>query len=400
MAIPLFTDNLVSHKHSQRLLPAMAAAAIILFSGCDKADQGSGGTAGSMPAMPVTVIEARPQQVPMIIEAVGQTEGSKDIEVRARVSGILTRQRYTEGDRVKKGTALFTIDRAPFEIALAQARAALEQDRANLEKATREAARLKPLVDEKAVSQLELDNANTTLLTAQAAVMASEARLREAQLNLSYTDVSAPITGITDRARFSEGTLVTPGSATSLLTTMHSSDPIWVRFGLSEHEALQLHNTDSKPGVKLILADGSTYDASGKLNFTASTIDSNTGMVQIRAVFPNATAILLPGQFVRVQLTIGEREAYLVPQAAMTQTDQGKLVFTVTADNTVAPRPVETDGWMGHDWVITKGLAPGDRIITDNLMKLRPGAAVMPHAAGAEPIPVASKPGTAKSGHE
>jgi membrane fusion protein (multidrug efflux system) len=321
----------------------------------------------------------------VIIESVGLTEGSMDVEVRARVSGILTKQLYKEGDKVKEGSVLFTIDRAPFEIALAQARAALEQAKANLEMAKREAARLKPLVGQKAVSQKEADDANTTLLTAQASLLASEATVRDAELNLSYTDVTAPISGVTDRAQFSQGTLVTPGAASSLLTTMHIIDPIWVRFGFAESEAAQLRKAGGKTEVKLLLADGSTYDMPGKLNYTASTVDPNTGMVQMRAAFPNPHATLLPGQFVRAQVTIGERQAYLVPQAAVSQTDQGKMLFTVAPDNTVAPRPVETDGWSGHDWVVTKGLAPGDKIITDNLMKLRPGAAVMPHAPGEGP---------------
>jgi membrane fusion protein (multidrug efflux system) len=378
---------------------AIAPVIIILLTGCGKKGQDASElAAGGMPPMPVTVIEARLQPAPVIIEAVGQTEGSKDVEVRARVSGILTQQRYKEGDKVKKGAPLFTIDRAPFEIALAQARAAHAQDKANLEKAEREAGRLTPLVAEKAISQIELDNATTTLLTARAAVMSSAARMREAKLNLSYTHVSAPITGITDRAQFSEGTLVAPGTASSLLTTMHSIDPIWVRFGLSENETAQLRQTGNNAEVNLLLADGSTYAMPGKLNFTASTINSNTGMVQMRAVFPNPSTTLLPGQFVRVQLTMGERQAYRVPQAAVSQTDQGKLVFTVTPDNTVAPQPVETDGWMGHDWVVTKGLAPGDVIITDNLMKLRPGAAVLPHAPGEAPgAPPGTTPDKSKS---
>ena len=373
--------------------------AIALLSACGKSGQAAGGP-GGRPPMPVTAIQVNPQQVPIIIETVGQTEGSKDVEVRARVSGILTKQLYKEGDRVKEGATLFTIDRAPFEIALAQARAAAEQAKASLEKAQREAKRLAPLVEEKAVSQKELDDANTNLQTAQADMLAAKAKVRDAELNLSYTEVTAPISGVTDRAQFSEGTLVTPGTDSSLLTTIHILDPIWVRFGFSESEAAQLRGTGGKTEVKLLLADGSAYDMPGKLNFTASTVDDKTGMVQMRAAFPNPKATLLPGQFVRAQVTVGEREAYLVPQAAVAQTDQGKMVFTASPDNTVAPRPVETDGWLGHDWVVTKGLKPGDKIITDNLMKLRPGAPVMPHAPGEGPgagkAPDAGKPAQKK----
>ncbi len=376
-------------KVRQLLLAAGVISAMAILNGCSKNGEqaaGPGGPGGGgMPPMPVTAITVQPQQVPVTIEEVGQTEGSKDVEVRARVSGILTKQRYTEGDKVKAGATLFTIDRAPFEIALAQARAALEQSKANLEQAQREAKRLKPLVEEKAVSQKDLDDANTTLQSAQAAELAAEAQVRDAKLNLSYTTVTAPITGITDRAQYSEGTLVTPGAATSLLTTMHIIDPIWVRFAFSESEAHQMRQYGSKAVVKLILPDGSIYDHTGKLNYTASTVNGTTGMVPMRAEFPNPKSVLLPGQFVRVQVTVGERQAYLVPQTALSQNAQGQALFTVGDDNTVAPRPVETDGWSGSDWVVTQGLNPGDKVIIDNLMKLRPGAHVMPHAPGEGP---------------
>lgn len=373
-----------ARRHWQHMVAALVV--VTLLSACGNSGQAAGpGAPGGMPAMPVTIIEAQPQQVPVIIEVAGQTEGAKEVQVQARVSGILTQQLFQEGSTVKKGATLFTIDRAPFEIALAQARAALAQDKANLEKAQREATRLTPLVVEKAVSQKEADDANSALITAQASLAANEARVRDAELNLSYTRVTAPISGITGRAPLSVGSLVVPGAASGLLTTVNIIDPIWVRFGFSESEALQLRRAGNKVQVNLLLSDGTLYDKPGKLNFTASTVDSSSGMVQMRAEFPNPDRSLLSGQFVRVQVTIGEREAYRVPQAAITQTDQGKMLFTVTADNTVAPRPVETDGWAGHDWVVTQGLEPGDRVIIDNLMKLRPGGAVLPHARGEGP---------------
>ncbi|MEJ2564449.1 MAG: efflux RND transporter periplasmic adaptor subunit [Gammaproteobacteria bacterium] len=383
--------NFHGGPHQRRDRQWLYAAGVIvtmaMLTGCGKNSEAAGGPGGGggMPPMPVTVVEAKPQQVPVLIEEVGQAEGSKDVEVHARVSGILTKQLFTEGDKVEAGATLFTIDPAPFEIALAQARAALEQSKANLKQAQREAKRLKPLVKEKAVSQKDLDDANTTLLRAQAALLAAKAQVRDAKLNLSYTKVTAPITGVTGRAEYSEGNLVTPGAATGLLTTMHIIDPIWVRFALSEAEARQLREAGNKATVKLVLSDGSTYAHTGKLNYTASTVNTTTGMVPMRAEFPNPESILLPGQFVRVQLAIGERQAYLIPQAALAQNEHGQTLFTVTAKNTVAPRPVETDGWSGTDWVVTKGLNPGDKIIIDNLMKMRPGAPVMPHAPGEGP---------------
>lgn len=192
-------------------------------------------------------------------------------------------------------------------------------------------------------------------------------------------------TGVTGRALQSVGSLVTAGSESSLLTTVNITDPIWVSFSFSESEVLQLRRAEGKAGVTLILPDGSTYAKSGKLNFAGSSVDNKTGTVPLRAAFPNPKLELLPGQFVRVQITLGERDAYLVPQSALSQGDQGKAVFTVSADNTVAPRPVETAGWSGSDWVVTQGLAPGDKVIVDNLMKLRPGSPVAPHGPGQGP---------------
>lgn len=369
---------------------ACVAVAAALLTACGKKEDpaaagAGGGPGGAMPPLPVTVIEARPQQVPIIIEAIGQAEGSKEVEVRARVSGILTKQLYTEGDAVKAGTVLFTIDRAPYEIALAQARAALMQDQANVERAQREQNRLRPLVEEKAVSRKELDDAVTAMKESEAAVMASEARMRDAELNLSYTDVKAPINGITGRALRSQGSLITAGTDSSLLTTMSINNPIWVRFSFSENETLQLRKNNGRTEVKLILPDGTPYDTTGKVNFAASTIDNRTGTIALRAEFPNPKDLLLPGQFVRVQAIVGQRDAFLVPQAAVSQTDQGRIAFTASPQNTVDPKPVEIAGASGNHWIVTGGLAPGDKVITDNLMKLRPGAPVAPHAPGEGP---------------
>lgn len=367
-----------SGLHGRRRRTFCMAVLLLSLSACSEGGDTAHGQSGM--ALPVTVLDMQPRQVPVIVEAVGQAEGSKEVEVRARVSGILTQQLYKEGDTVKAGTTLFTIDRVPYELALAQARAALTQEQANVEKAQRDTARLKPLVEQKAISQKEYDDATSALKTSDALIVANEARVREAELNLAYTRVTAPIAGVTGRALQSVGTLVTAGGESSLLTTVNITDPIWVSFSFSENEVLQLRRANGKREVVLILPDGTTYAEPGKLNFTASAVDSKTGAVPLRAAFPNSKLELLPGQFVRVQVTLGQREAYLVPQSALAQTDQGKMLFTVSADSKVEPRPVETAGWFGHDWVITQGLAPGDKVIVDNLMKLRPGAPVAPHA--------------------
>ncbi len=367
---------------------AVYAASLLMLAACNKGAP-NGGAAGpggpGMMALPVTVLEAKKQRVPIIVEVVGQVEGSKEVEVRARASGILTRQLYREGDTVRAGAPLFSIDRAPYEIALAQARAALNQSQANLEMSQREAARFKPLVEQKAVSQKDYDTALTTQQTSEAAFQSAQAKVHEAELNLSYTNVTAPISGVTGRAQHSEGSLVSSSSDSGLLTTISVVDPVWVRFSFSESEAAKLRQVAGKAKVKLVLPDDTVYETGGNLNFAASTVNTQTGMVALRAEFPNAKLAVLPGQFVRVQITTSERDAYLIPQSAVIQSDKGKVVFTASADNKVAPRPVEANGWLGHDWIVTKGLADGDKVIVDNLMKLRPDAPVAPHAPGQGP---------------
>ncbi|MCW7539584.1 efflux RND transporter periplasmic adaptor subunit [Aquabacterium sp. A7-Y] len=355
----------------------------ILMSACGDKPQaeGHGGApGGAMPAMPVSVRNVKLQAVPVTLEAVGQAEGSKEVEVRARVSGLIERQLYQEGERVKAGAALYQIERAPFEIALQQARANLGQQNAQLEQARREAQRLKPLAEQQAVSQREYDDAATSVRLAEAAVAQAQAQVREAELNLSYTAVTAPITGISGRSQKSQGSLVTPGSD-SLLTSITQTDPIWVRFSFSEAEQSQLRGA-RKAEVRLLDAGGKPVAAQGKLNFAGSTVDPRIGTVQLRAEFPNPGLDVLPGQFVRAQVVAGEQQAFLVPRAAVMQTDQGTLVWTVR-DGKAAPAPVEVAGWSGGDWVVRKGLKEGDQVILDNLMKLRPGAPVSPQAAGA-----------------
>lgn len=337
---------------------------------------GGGAPGGAPPAMPVSVRAVTQQTVPLIIEAVGQAEGSKEVEVRARVSGLIERQRYEEGERVKAGSLLFQIERAPFEIALQQARAQLAQQNAQLEQARREASRLKPLAEQQAISQREYDQATSQLRLSEAAVAAAQASVREAELNLSYTVVNAPISGVSGRSLKSEGSLVSPSDG--LLTTIVQTDPIWVRFSFSESEHAQLRALKGTQ-VKLTSADGRAIGGQGRLNFSGSTVDARLGTVQLRAEFANPELTILPGQFVKAQVIAGQAQGFLVPQSAVTQTEQGRMVWTIQ-DGKATPTPVETGGWTGSDWVVYKGLKAGDQVIADNLMKLRPGAPVTPAA--------------------
>lgn len=341
--------------------------------------------------MPVTVVVARMQRIPDVLESVGQTEGSKDVEVRSRVSGILEKQLFREGERIKAGTPMFQIERAPFENALAQAQASLAQERARLEQTRREGGRLKTLVDERAISRREYEDATTNIQTSEATIAAAQSRMKDAQLNISYTTINAPIGGVTGRALRSIGTLVSANAESALLTTISQQDPIWVRFSVDEREYRQVREA-KKTEAKLVLGDGSVYPQSGRLNFTASAVDQKLGTIQLRAEFPNAALALLPGQFVRVRLAAGESDAILVPQSAVVQNDQGRFVWVAGADGKATMKPIEAANWQGRDWVIRKGLAPGDQVIVDNLMKLRPGAPVQPKQAGEQQVPSGAMP--------
>jgi membrane fusion protein (multidrug efflux system) len=343
------------------------------------------------------IVAVQPQRVPIRLEVVGQVEGSKEVEVRARVAGILLKRLYNEGDVVGAGAQLFRIDPAPFEIALAQARAQLAQERARGEQARREATRLKSLAVEKAISQKEYDDATSASKLSEASQQAAEANVKQAELNLSYTLVTAPVSGVTGRAAKSEGSLISAG-ADSLLTSIYQINPIWVRFSLSESDLGKLPGGRLARGagteLRLVLPDGSAYSGKGRLNFTATQIDPRLATQQLRAEFDNPRQQLLPGQFVRVQLIAGERDnVFLVPQSAVMQTEKGALVFVVDAENKAAMRPVQVGEWVGTDWMILGGLKPGERVIADNLLKIRPGTVVTAaQPAQAAPAPSAPAP--------
>ncbi|MEO8101154.1 MAG: efflux RND transporter periplasmic adaptor subunit [Betaproteobacteria bacterium] len=395
--------NAVSPKSSpaRPRIPALGGMILLAaLSACGKTDGGDAAKSAP-PALGVSIVKVAPRQVPMIVEAVGRTEGSKEVEVRSRVTGFVQKQLFAEGEAVRAGVPLYRIERAPFESALAQARATLNQERARLEQAQRENTRLQPLVAKRAISQREADDSATGLKQAEAAVQSSEARVRDAELNLSYTDVAAPISGVTGRSLRSEGSLVNAGSENSLLTTLTQTDPVWVRFSLSESEHAALRgNTARRAEVRLVMADDKEYPAKGRLNFAGSSVDNKLGTVQLRAEFANPELALLPGQFVRTRLIVGLREAIVVPQGAVAQNDQGRFVWLIGPDGKALRRKVETGAWVGRDWIINDGLKAGEEVIIDNLIKLRPGTPVKVEAASmatsaAAPASPASAPAPA-----
>ena len=359
--------------------------------GCGKKTE----TAPPAPAaMPVSYISAVSTSVPMSVEAVAQTEGAKEVEIRPRVGGIILKKMFEEGEPVKAGQVLFLIDPVPFQIALTQAKAQAAGQGARITQTARESNRLKELLATQSVSQREYDNATSDVSISQADMMQAQANIKEAELNLSYTQVTAPVSGIAGRFQFSEGALV--AANTSLLTTIVQISPIWARFSLSESEIASLGgkiDAQSVTDVTLILPNGTEYGQKGKLNFTANQINPTLGTQELRATFNNTDKSLLPGQFVRARVTTGLQDGvFLVPQTAVLTGDQGKYVYVINSENAATARPVTVGEWLGKDWIILKGLNENDKVIVDNLIKLRPGAVVAPKVFGQAPEAPADKP--------
>ena len=358
------------------------------IAGCDKKSE-TAATPPAMPPMSVSVITAQAVSMPMSIEAVAQTEGASEVEVRPRVGGIILKKMFEEGTPVKAGQTLFLIDPAPFQIALSLAKAQVAEQQARNTQTSRESSRLKELLATQSISQREYDNATSDASISQASMMQAQASIKEAELNLSYTQVRAPVGGIAGRFQFSEGALVSAGS--SLLTTIIQISPIWVRFSLSESELNTLGgqvNAKNVQEVSLVLANGKEYAPKGKLNFAANQINPSLGTQELRATFANKDKQLLPGQFVRARITTGMRDGvFLIPQTAVLTNDQGKFVYVVNEKNEAVPQSVKVAEWVGTNWIILEGLNSDDKVIVDNLIKVRPGAAVKPQALSAPALP-------------
>jgi len=363
-------------------------------------EQGAHAAPGQMPPPEVNVVTVQSRDLATDFEYVGQTAGSRETEVRARVAGILDNRVYEEGSRVKAGTVLFQIDPANYQTQLASAEAAAGVAEAKLNQAKREYARLAPLAAEKAISQKEFDDAKSNLESAEASFKQTKAQVNEARLNLSYTKVIAPIDGVTGMANKSNGSLIT--ASDSLLTTIVQTDPLYINFSISEADYLKVSKEANSgkialPGkrasngslafeVQLKLADGSIFPTTGKMNFVSERVNSATGGFDARAQVANPDGVLRPGQFVRVVLAGAKRSAALsVPQRAVIDGPMGKMVFAVSPDNKLVPKPVELDGWTHGEWVVTKGLQSGDRVLVDGFIKAHePGMTVTPVAVSAQ----------------
>lgn len=386
---------------SPALLRLPLLLGLFTMAACNNAQQ----QAPAPPPPEVTVVTVTAAPVTNIIELPGRVQAVRTAEVRARVDGIVERRLYEEGTDVRAGTPLFRIDQRPLRAALDAAQATLRRAQAELTNARRDVERFRPLVARDAISQQEFDAAVARAAQAEADVQAGRAQVEQAQLNLGYATVTAPIAGRAGRAQVTEGALVSAAQGT-LMATVEQLDPIYVNFTQSSTELLQIRR-DIQAGrlkvgglgrtrVTLLLEDGSVYERSGVLDFLGQSVDPSTGTVSLRAEFPNPTDILLPGEFVRARIEAGVRpDGILVPQRAVVLTADGANVMVVGPNNVATPRPVKVGELRGAMWDIRSGLKPGERVITDGLQKVRPGSPV--RIAGAPAAkPAAQTPAAAR----
>ncbi|WP_332813991.1 efflux RND transporter periplasmic adaptor subunit [Ramlibacter sp.] len=379
--MPLSRQNLL-------IAPVLAAALLLAACGQSNNPNASAPPGGGMPPPEVGVVTVQPHDVGLVTELPGRLEASRTAQVRARAAGIVQERLFREGSDVKAGQPLFRIDASPYEAALASAQATLARGQANLGQARALAERYRPLVEANAISKQEYANAVAAQKAGEAEVAAGEAAVKTARINLGHALVNAPISGRIGRALVTEGALVGQGEATPL-ALVQQIHPLYVNITQSSTEVLNLRRAleqgrlkrsgaDATP-VKVVLEDGSTYAQPGRLLFADLQVDPATGNVSLRAEVPNPKGLLLPGMYVRVQIEQATASnAVLLPQQAVTRSQQGDSVMVVAPDGKVAPRPVKVGGSQNGQWVILDGLKAGEQVMVDGFQKLQPGNPVKP----------------------
>ena len=361
------------------------------------------------PAPMVSVLEIKPQTIPFTPTFVAQTESSQQVDIVARVSGFLDKIAYREGDLVKEGQVLFQLDPKPFQAQLDAAKGELQAQQARLFTARATLNRVKPLAAQNALSQSDLDRATGEFEAATAAVYSAQAKVTEAELNLGYTTIRSPVTGIASRSIPRQGAYLNSISPDAKLTYVAALDPIWVNFSVSQNQMAKTREEREKGllitpqnqdyEVELVLPDGTRYPNTGKISFADPSFSPDTGSFLVRAELPNPTHTLRPGMFVTAYVKGAMRpNAIVVPQLAVQQGSNGHLVYVVKEDGTAEVRPVVVGDYYGEkDIVILSGLQAGDRVVVDNVLKVVPGQPVKvvePGEAGA----AKAGEGAAKSG--
>ncbi len=355
---------------------------------------------GQMPPTPVSVLEMVPGPLPVINELPGRVAATRRADVRPRVGGIVIERVFEQGSVVEAGAVLYRLDPAQFRVRLTSAEATLAKAKAGQLNARDQELRAQALRDRNITAGVELENALTALAQADADVAIAEAAVAEARLNLDYTEVKAPISGVIGRAEITEGALVSAQS--DIMATIQQLDPVYVDFTQSSSDLLKLRRsmaagqlvaaTEDEAQVRLIFDDGSEYAQPGKLLFSEATVDPLTGQVTLRGEFPNPDGDLLPGLYVRVRIEQAVREdALSVPQMAVQRDAQGGThVYVVGEGDKAVMKPVVLGTSAGATWIVESGLAPGDRVVVEGAQKLFPDAPVVPEAwAPAAPAPAA-----------
>ena len=342
------------------------------------------------PPAAVAVLTLKAQPVSILTELPGRTVAYRIAEVRPQVNGVVLKRLFVEGSQVKAGQQLYQIDPAPFQASLQSAQASLARAEATATSTRLLAQRYKPLADARAVSRQDYDNAVASQDQAAADVASAKASVETARINLAYTKVLAPISGRTGRSSVTEGALVAANQTAALLV-IQQLDPIYVDVTQASTVLLRLQRElaagklkkvgDSQAETKLLLEDGTPYAERGKLQFSEVTVDSGTGSITLRAVFPNPQNTLLPGMFVREQLEEGvDENGILVPQRAVAHDPKGQAMVTlVDADNKAIVRTIKTNRAIGDQWLVSEGVAAGDKVIILGIQAVQPGAVVHPH---------------------
>ena len=370
-----------SHKFSLSTLTILIA--LTAFTGCsDNSGDSAAQTGAPPPAVSVVAVNLEP--IGDVHEFAGRTGANETVELRARVEGYLQSSSFTEGSMVKKGQKLFTIDPAPFEAALAQAKAGLASAQAEAARAKSDLTRGRELSPKGFISRSDLDKLTAAEATARASVASAKAQLKSAQINLSYTTIYAPFSGLIGKETYSVGNLV--GPSTQALAELINIDPIYVSFQANEKLLLQYHQKAASMetarqaySITLKLPNNQTYGQHGTLNFADVKVDETTGTVDIRAEFPNPTRQLLPGMYVTIRIESTKKtEMPLIPQFAVQENQQGRFVLVVTADNKVQSRNVTLGRRIGPMWAVESGLKKGEQIIVSGLQKVRPNITVNP----------------------
>jgi membrane fusion protein, multidrug efflux system len=347
------------------------------------------------PAPEVTVMTVKPQNIPYTPTFVAQTESSQQVNIVGRVSGFLDKIAYQEGEMVKEGQVLFQLDPRPFQAQLESARGELQADEARFTTAQASLGRVKPLAQQNALSQADLDRAQGEFDAAKAAVFSARAKATEAELNLGYATIRSPVSGLASRSLQRQGAYINSTSESAKLTYVAAIDPIWVNFSVSQNQAAKWRNErerrlvippkDDAYEVDLVLSDGSHYPYRGRISFSDPSFSPDTGSFMVRAVLPNPKRELKPGMFVTAYLLGSVRpNAIVVPQLAVQQGSNGHLVYVVKQDGTAEVRPVVVGDYVGErDIVVMSGLHAGDRVVVEGMLKVVPGQPVRIAEAGA-----------------